>query len=356
MELNMKIGKLFIKAAAIAAAVVSVLSVHAAVYAYDVVNLPDSMPLSEAIGVFSYSDITGMSVTSYSEGKYVLLDEQAAKDFYYEFAGIQLERKIYMTPFRGTAVTIETASGKHTINLITGVQIGTFGGGYVCYAPSAADADSLMKYYSAYYDADEKLSGRDTVISYTDFLKLPTESWAVEPVTIAAERGLLNYELTSKYSAAISREEFCDLLALFICVQGNYASLDGYMADTGTPYIINSFTDCAGRSENIDMLSALGIVSGRGDGTFDPGAPITRQEAAKMLCEAGSKFMYIQTGGPLGFSDNRYIADWAQFYVTWVSEQWIMNGMDDGSFMPLDWYTVQQAITTVNRLYTVVNK
>ncbi len=353
----MKIKKLLITVVLSVAVLTAALAAPLSAGAYDVVNLPDTMTLADAIGVFSYDNITGMTVTSYEDNKYVTLSEQEAKDFYYEFANITLERKIYMTPFRGTAVTIETSDGsKYTVNLLAGVQIGTFGSGYVCYQPSKSDADALMKYYSVYHDSDNKTEGRDTVIQGTSFLKLPSDEWAVEPVTLAAEKGLLTYELTSKYSAAISREQFCDLIAQFICVQGNYASLEGYMKDTNTAYVIGGYTDCAGRSENIDMLSALGIVSGRGDGTFAPGEPITRQEAAKMLCETAALFTYISTYGSLSFTDNVYIADWAEFYVTWVSEQWIMNGMTDGSFMPLDWYTVQQAVTTVNRLYTVVNK
>ena len=326
------------------------------VYAYDVVNLPEKMTMSDAMGVFSYDAVNGGTINSYLDNKHVVMSEQAVKDFYYEFSGIQLERRVYATPFRGTAVTLDTDNGKKTFNLLSGIQIGVFGGGYVCYAPSDEDAKALMRFYGMYYDSEDRQDGLDVSVETTDFLKLPSDSWAVEPAQIAAERGLLPYALTNKYTANISREEFCDLIAKFICVNGNYGKLEDYMDDRGMAYSLNNFSDCTGRSENIDMLYALNIVSGRSDGTFDPDAPITRQEAAKMLCETASQFMYIETDSQANFTDRAQITDWARFYVAWVSEKWIMNGMDDGTFSPESYYTVQQAVTTVNRLYTVVNE
>ncbi len=333
-----------------------VLCAAAPAMAYDVIDLPESMTLADAVGVFDFSQVRGATITCYEDNKYVSMPEQRVSDFYYEFANIRLTRKVYMTPFRKAAVTLDTTAGKKTVNLISGVQIGTFGSGYICYAPSDSDAAAMMAYYSIYCDSQDKQQGRDVVINYTDSLKLPSDEWAVTPVKLAAEKGLLTYELTGKYTAAVSRREFADLLARFICVKSNCAELDDYMASRGEAYISNRFPDCTGDTKNIDILAALGVISGKDNGNFDPDAPITRQEAAKLLCETAELFMYIGTTGSINFTDKNHISDWALFYVTWVSEQWIMNGMTDGTFMPLDYYTVQQAITTVNRLYEVVSK
>ena len=50
----------------------------------------------------------------------------------------------------------------------------------------------------------------------------------------------------------------------------------------------DAFTDDDGNAHeaNIDRLAAAGIVSGRGDGTYDPDAPVTRAQMATLLVRA----------------------------------------------------------------------
>ena len=123
----------------------------------------------------------------------------------------------------------------------------------------------------------------------------------------------------------------------------------------GVIYFSNNFADCEGRDNSINMLYALGIVSGKSDNLFDPDGAITREEAAALLCRTAEKFMYIEIYGDLNFADAAYVSPWAHYFCIWVNEKSIMNG-NDGMFLPKDNYTVLQAITTVNRLYKVIER
>ena len=97
----------------------------------------------------------------------------------------------------------------------------------------------------------------------------------------------------------------------------------------------------------------LGVVAGRGDGTFDPAGNITRQEAAVMLTRA-----YEVCGGnlptempTLTYTDQSKISDWATEGVFALSKWGVMKGMDDGLFVPSGQYSVEQCLVTFLRLY-----
>ncbi len=324
--------------------------------AYNVVDLPESMPFDEAMGIFSADDIEKAIISNYDDRRYIELTAEETVSLYNNMKSITLKRQINPMPFRGTALTLYTRDGKKMSYYSTsGVEIGLYGSSnYICYAADGEGAQYMTNIDTLYQDSEEKIGG-DILYRTTanDFLKLPTELWGQTPVKEAAANDLLPYEFTDKYNEYISREDFCKLMAQLICVVGNYASLDGYMEDKDTLYLTNYFADCTERDNSINMLYALGIISGTSDTEFDPGGQITREQAAAVLCRTAEKFMYIQTYGNLNFSDAASVAQWARYYVIWANENSIMNG-SEGRFSPQEPYTVLQAITSVNRLYKVL--
>lgn len=343
----------------IVSAVFSVLYTCAAAgFAYDVVNLPESMPFSEAIGLFDTSGIVGAAVSMPHENQYVDLAKEDYLDTYYEFANTTLYRYVTPSPFRGASLAFYTSDGNsHIYYTGAGVIIGKYGeNNYVCYRAKGDDETALWGITSLYYDNDDKRWGGVPEPKFSnDFLKLPTDAWAAEIVNTAAERSLVPYEFTLKYTDNITREEFCTLLGNFIAVKGNYVDLDAYMHSINHPYILNVFEDCYGTDPAVDILYALGIVNGKTDTLFDPDAYITREEAAKLLCKAAELYMFIDSPAEKNYSDRASISQWAEFFVDWVSGTGIMNGMGDNEFAPQSNYTVQQAIVTMNRLYDYVN-
>lgn len=76
-----------------------------------------------------------------------------------------------------------------------------------------------------------------------------------------------------------------------------------------------------------------GVAEGYGDGTFQPGDSITRQEFAQMLYNyAKYKGYDLSAEGDLStFPDANSIADWAEAAMRWANGNELINGHDDGT-------------------------
>ena len=79
-----------------------------------------------------------------------------------------------------------------------------------------------------------------------------------------------------------------------------------------------------------------GVATGYGDGTFQPGNSITRQEFAQMLYNYAKYKGYDLSaeGGLSTFPDANSIADWAEAAMRWANGNELINGHDDGTLEP----------------------
>lgn len=342
------------KILAVVLAVITMFSASA--WAFDVVNLPERMTLAEALEIYDVNDIVSAEVMSIADEKAVALTTDEIKDFYYSAQGVSLARRLNPTPFRGICVNMYLADGSVKVyNLNSGVQLGIYGKkNYVCYAMDTADMMDYMYLDSIYHESETKYEAQiPPAQTAYDFLKLPDDPWAVDSIKEAATRSLIPYEFTSDYGSYITREDFCKLLGNFIAVVGGYATIEDYMKYNNIYYDDGAFADCVGRDRSICILHALGIVSGKGGVYFEPDAYLTREEAAKIATETAEVFRHIESYYTAKYSDKNQISKWAEFYVNWVTEQGIMGGVDSSNFAPKDYYTRQQAVATVTRLFNV---
>ncbi|TYP73301.1 S-layer homology domain-containing protein [Paenibacillus methanolicus] len=94
-----------------------------------------------------------------------------------------------------------------------------------------------------------------------------------------------------------------------------------------------SFSDTTNHwaSSYITYLSARGIASGSGNGSFAPNAEITRAEFAKMLAGIANADVSGYTSST--FSDVKS-GDWHLPYVAWAAEQNIVKGNEKQQFQP----------------------
>ncbi len=324
-------------------------------YAYDVVNLPNSMAFADATGIFDSNDITSATICDIDGNQYKNLTKAEITEFYDTAAWITVWRKINPTPFRGACVNFTTSSGnKISYYFNSGIQIGTYGtDNYVCYMPARSDAQKLTYLLSEFYDSDEGVYGGTVfnVVTDKNFLKLPQHEWAKTTVSEAAKKSLVPYEFTNKYEKNITREEMAILIENFITVAGNYANMDEYMKATGTVYLEGSFIDCAGRDEAIDRLYALGIISGVDGINFNPDGTITRQEAAAFMTRVAKLFMYVGTDYKTKTADWNEVDSWASFYVRWCIDKGLLQIDDSKKVYPTDCMTIEQAVTVLSRLY-----
>lgn len=335
----------------------AVIFIQGQAMAYNVIDLPNSMTFSEALSIYDADDIASATICSIDGNIYKELTRSQIRDFYYSASNVTVWRKINPTPFRGTCINFTTTSGAQISYYFTaGIQIGTYGSeNFICYMPSAGDTAILRYAESEFLDSDEGVNGGIINFANTskDFLKLPQAEWAINEIRTAAAKNLVPYEFTDKYEREITREQMANLIANFICITGNYLSLDDYMAANGISYSTGNFRDCIGRSGAIDQLFAMGIITGRGNGTFDPDGKITRQEAAVILTRAAGKFMYVGTKYNKNPADSKQLADWGRYSVMWCIDNGIFTPDGSNKIYPLDSLTVQQAITVLSRLYNL---
>lgn len=76
-----------------------------------------------------------------------------------------------------------------------------------------------------------------------------------------------------------------------------------------------------------------GVATGYGDGTFQPGDNITRQEFAQMLYNYAKYKGYDLTAEAdlSQFPDSGSVADWAEAAMSWANGNKLINGHDDGT-------------------------
>ena len=207
--------------------------------------------------------------------------------------------------------------------------------------------------------------------------------WALADVAEAAGLGILSEELDCNYQTAITREEFCSLIAGYIEAKTGKTLSRFCREQTGTKC---SFSDTSDKTTL--NIAYLGIINGYPDGTFRPDDHIIRQDAAIILerlarimgvdldgpsepadedtstaSETGDEDMSDDSGEDISgaeetspanvsrpakvFTDSAKISPYAVPGVDFVSGWGIMNGNTDGSFRPQANITREQAVITM---------
>ncbi len=110
-----------------------------------------------------------------------------------------------------------------------------------------------------------------------------------------------------------------------------------------------TFTDVAETDkayEAVEVLAALKILEGKEAGAFDPEANIKRSEFAAVICRAMNQ--ESAAIGAANFTDVS-ADHWAAGYIGWAAAQGIVNGRGDGSFDPDANVSYNEAIAMIVR-------
>ncbi len=98
--------------------------------------------------------------------------------------------------------------------------------------------------------------------------------------------------------------------------------------------------------EAVEVLAALKILEGKEAGAFDPEANIKRSEFAAVVCRAMNQ--ESAAIGAANFTDVS-ADHWAAGYIGWAAAQGIVNGRGDGSFDPDANVSYNEAIAMIVR-------
>ena len=180
------------------------------------------------------------------------------------------------------------------------------------------------------------------------------DAWAYGEVVAAVEADLVPVELQCLYRQNITRAQFCTLIVQVVQRSEEKDIRTVVREETGRSLYDwvgdYPFADTAGA--DVMAAYALGIVSGRGEGTFDPYAPITRQEAAAFLYRT-AKVLGMETAGVAesAFADHDQVGVWFRDAVAFAADRGVMGSTGANRFSPLAGYTRDQSFVTVHRLF-----
>ena len=95
--------------------------------------------------------------------------------------------------------------------------------------------------------------------------------------------------------------------------------------------------------EAVQMLVELGVINGKDDGSYDPSGIVTRAEMAKMICIVlnGGKDPNLGTVASYSYTDT--VGHWAAGYIEYCTQLGIVAGKGDGTFAPNDTVTATEA-------------
>ena len=164
--------------------------------------------------------------------------------------------------------------------------------------------------------------------------------WAEASVNEAVGKNLVPKALQTKYTASITRAEFCSLVSSYINTLSGKSSILANAKEV-------SFTDTA--DADVLLCASLGIVNGIGDGLFSPSGLITREQAAKMLRITAELSGKKADGEALTFADSASFSDWAVEGIDYCTRAGILNG-EGSNFNPTGNFTREQAIITMLRM------
>ncbi|MGG4147184.1 S-layer homology domain-containing protein [Paenibacillus algorifonticola] len=167
-------------------------------------------------------------------------------------------------------------------------------------------------------------------VSFTD---VPATSWSATVVERAAKMGIVTGYSDGSYhpNEKVTRAEFATMLAKAFGI----ANASG-----------SSFTDTQGHwaSDAIAALQGKGIITGYKDGSFHPNQQISRAEIVAMLARLTN--YSSNTSNP--FSDTA--ANWASEPISAFAAAGIVSGKGNGLFQPNESATRAESVAMIIRL------
>ncbi len=156
------------------------------------------------------------------------------------------------------------------------------------------------------------------------FSDAPASHWAYEYIEKMASANVLNgYNGSFRPEDDITRAEFVKVLcaAFKIEAQGDATFEDVSVDSWYAPYV--------------NALASAGIAKGD-NGKFKPDEKISRQDAAVLLERVLTSVGITLENGEINFTDANDMSDYAKNAIAALAKAGVINGMEDGSYAPID--------------------
>lgn len=180
-------------------------------------------------------------------------------------------------------------------------------------------------------------------LPYDIFTDIRSWEWAREAIVKLAQQGIVSGKAEGLFYPAdsVTREEFTKMIVQAFLRDEESSAAD--FADVEqeawyAPYIGKAFR--------------AGLVTGMGDGRFGVGEFISRQDMAVMVYRAlRMEAMAEKQLDDSAFADDSALSDYAKPCVYRLKEEGILDGMEDGSFHPVETATRAQAAQIIYRAF-----
>ena len=178
------------------------------------------------------------------------------------------------------------------------------------------------------------------------FSDVSASYWGYDAISILSGKGISGYpDGTFLPNKQITRAEFCTIMDRVL-------NLTTYSPQMPTLTDVNTGDWFY---QSVQAAVYAGIAKGYGDGTFNPNAPISRQEIACVLVQALGKSQLADANAQAvtRFVDDHNIAWWSRGYVYLALQQGIAGGYPDNTFRPGNETTRAEACAMVDNFLKV---
>jgi len=164
------------------------------------------------------------------------------------------------------------------------------------------------------------------------FSDVPPTAWYATDVLDLVSKGVIQGTGGNKFSPGdtLSRGAFVTMLCktMLTAQEAKQYNFKGKFSDVPQGHWANPF---------VNWAVEAGVVSGRGNGTFGPNAPVTRQDMAVMVMNLiRATGRHLPAANPTAkFTDSGKISGYAAASVSACQQAGVINGYQDGSFGPL---------------------
>ncbi|WP_028612178.1 asparaginase domain-containing protein [Paenibacillus harenae] len=200
------------------------------------------------------------------------------------------------------------------------------------------DFNTVQSWFATIGTQDIAVEETENGIRLSDIEKHWAEASIQEAVAAGIVKGYADG--TFKPENTVTRAEFSVMLMNALKSEGSGGGL--------------IFTDRAlvgaWAKEAIAGAVKAGVISGYPDGTFRPGASISRIEMVSLIAKALD--LTLSGGAATSFADDMEIPAWAKDAVKAVSDKGIIQGRPDNKFAPKDTATRAEAVTVIMNMLT----
>ncbi len=177
------------------------------------------------------------------------------------------------------------------------------------------------------------------------YIDVSSSAWYYEAVKYVADAGLMLGTSSTIFAPETTMNR---AMAVTILSRMSGEEIPNDMIGVFTDVPVGKwYSDAVAWAEN------KGIVVGRGNGNFDPLAPLTREEMAQMLYNyaryLNQDVTVSQKDTLAAFTDGNEVSAWALAAVTWAVDKGILNGMTATTLSPKGNTTRAQAAALLQR-------